>query len=75
MRNAKPFKGVFTGNERTVKTSLTIDDINRLVALKLPEYSFQAFARDVFCFLVLHNGTATSRLVSPFLLAYKRWKK
>lgn len=74
VRDAKPFKGVFTGNERTVKTSLTIDDINRLVALKLPPLLVSGFCARRVCFLVLHNGTATSRLVSPYLLAYKRWK-
>ena len=67
VRNAKPFKGVFTGNERTVKTSLTIDDINRLVALKLPEYSFQAFARDVFVFSFCTMGLPP---VDLFRLSY-----
>ena len=67
VRNAKPFKGVFTGNERTVKTSLTIDDINRLVALKLPECSFQAFARDVFVFSFCTMGLPP---VDLFRLSY-----
>lgn len=67
VRNAKPFKGVFTGNERTVKTSLTIEDINRLVALKLPEYSFQAFARDVFVFSFCTMGLPP---VDLFRLSY-----
>ena len=50
IRDAKPFKGVFTGNEQTVKSSLCGEDMNRLYTLELPKGSFFAFARDLFIF-------------------------
>ena len=50
IRDAKPFKEVFTGNEQTVKSSLCGEDMNRLYTLELPKGSFFAFARDLFIF-------------------------
>ena len=71
VRDAKPFKGVFTGNERTVKTSLTVDDISRLAALELPEDSFLALARDVFVFSFCTMGLPP---VDLFRLTYSHIK-
>lgn len=45
-----PFKNVFTGNAKTRKRSITIDDIRKLRQLVLPPDSFEALSRDVFLF-------------------------
>lgn len=50
VRDARPFRGVGTGNVRTVRTSLGSEDIRRLAGLELPVGSFLALARDVFVF-------------------------
>ncbi|PJF00262.1 phage integrase SAM-like domain-containing protein [Prevotella intermedia] len=50
VRDAKPFKDVFMGNEQTVKTSLKAGELQRLQALDLPAGSFLAFACDLFLF-------------------------
>lgn len=50
VRDAKPFNGVFMGNEPTVKTSLKASELQRLRMLTLSEGSFLAFARDLFLF-------------------------
>lgn len=50
IRGIHPFKGVFTGDETTVKTSLRPSELKKLRELNLPERSFISFARDLFLF-------------------------
>ncbi|VTY06227.1 Tyrosine recombinase XerD [uncultured Prevotella sp.] len=81
VRDAKPFKGVFTGNEPTVKTSLKASELQRLRMLALSEGSFLAFARDLFLFSFCTMGmppTDLARLrrshIKGDTLTYRRQK-
>lgn len=46
----KPFSAVFSGNEKTQKRSVDINDIRRIQSLSLPDGSVQALTRDLFLF-------------------------
>ena len=81
VRDAKPFNGVFMGNEPTVKTSLKASELQRLRMLALSEGSFLAFARDLFLFSFCAMGmppTDLARLrrshIKGDTLTYRRQK-
>lgn len=50
------FQKVFTGITRTVKRSLSTDDISRLLQLPLPRNSYLSMIRDVFLFSFYCQG-------------------
>lgn len=50
VKDRKPFRNAFTGNDRTVKRSIGAADIRRLHAAELPAGSRLALARDLFIF-------------------------
>ena len=50
VKDRKPFRNAFTGNDRTVKRSIGAADIRRLHVAELPAGSRLALARDLFIF-------------------------
>ncbi len=52
----RPFAGIFTGNCRTAKRSLSFSDIRRLRLLNLPANSFPELTRDIFLFSFFTMG-------------------
>lgn len=50
VKDRKPFRNAFTGNDRTVKRSIGATDIRKLHAIELPTGSRLALARDLFVF-------------------------
>lgn len=50
IRDGKPFGSAFTGNDRTVKRGVEINDIQRLQALSVSETPRLALVRDLFLF-------------------------
>ena len=50
VKDRKPFRNAFTGNDRTVKRSIGAADIRRLHVAELPTGSRLALARDLFIF-------------------------
>lgn len=50
------FQKVFTGMTRTVKRSISADDISRLLQLSLPRKSYLSFVRDIFIFSFYCQG-------------------
>lgn len=50
VKDRRPFRNVFTGNDRTVKRSIDNTDLCRLYSLQLPKASHLCLARDLFLF-------------------------
>lgn len=48
VKDRRPFRNVFTGNDRTVKRSIDNTDLCRLYSLQLPKASHLCLARDLF---------------------------
>lgn len=67
IKDKKPFRNAFTGNDRTVKRSIDVADIRKLQSLELPDGSRQALVRDLFLFSFYAMGM-------PFIdLAMLKW--
>lgn len=75
----KPFNTVFSGNEKTQKRSVDVDDIRRIKSLSLPDGSVQALTRDLFLFSFYAMGMPfidmaylkKSRIKDDFLTYYR----
>lgn len=48
--NRNPFNAIFSGNEKTFKRSIGVNDIRKMQNLSLPDGSIQAMSRDFFLF-------------------------
>jgi len=55
-KNTTLFQKVFTGNAKTIKRSIGIDELRRLLQLQLPPTSFLSLSRDVFLFCFYCQG-------------------
>lgn len=81
LRNAYPFKGGFTGEERTAKRAVEIEVIKELDNLNLAGRPALELARDLFMFSLYTRGMAfidiahlNKKNVKGQLLEYKRHK-
>lgn len=55
-QDRKPFRGVFTGMEKTAKRAISLSDVRRIKALDLSSIPRLEFARDLFLFLFYCRG-------------------
>ena len=55
-QDRKPFRGVFTGMEKTAKRAISLSDVRRIKALDLSSIPRLEFARDMFLFLFYCRG-------------------
>lgn len=55
-QDRKPFRGVFTGMEKTAKRAISLSDVRRIKALDLSSIPHLEFARDMFLFLFYCRG-------------------
>ena len=55
-KDRRPFRKVFTGNEKTLKRAISIKEVKKLKNLDLSQKPQLEFARDMFLFLFLCRG-------------------